>query len=168
MIRSFANAASRSSVHPELVGAGGSARFQERDPVVDIQQSLRRILESEDIFGKLFYDTFFARYPEAAKYFANTDMERQALVLTMALTLIVQYHLSAFSSVGQYLKHLGTRHHALNVPPEIYPKWRDAMIAALERFHDTEWSDELADEWQRAIEASTKPMLRGYDDHAGV
>jgi hemoglobin-like flavoprotein len=137
-------------------------------PPVDIQESLDRILKSEEIIGKTFYDVFFERHPQAAKYFTDTDMERQALMVTMALNLVRQYYSEGYSTVEAYLRHLGTRHYDHKVPPDVYPIWRDCMLETLAQFHDSDWSDELAAEWREAIDAVTKPMLEGYNRRTGV
>jgi len=135
---------------------------------VDIHQSLKRILQSEDIFGKAFYEVFFERCPQAAQYFEGTNMHRQELMVTMALNLVVQYYSNGYSSVEQYLQHLGTRHHDHSVPPELYPHWRDAMLATMEKFHEDDWNEELAEHWRTAIDAVVKPMMRGYDRRLGA
>ena len=135
---------------------------------MDIQQSLQHILQSKDVFGHAFYDVFFARHPEALEYFGDVDMNRQALVLTMALTVIQQYYTSKYPTVEQYLQYMGSQHHRRGVPPDFYPKWRDCMLEALEAFHGEDWHSDLSREWREAIELSTEPMLRGYEERTGV
>jgi hemoglobin-like flavoprotein len=135
---------------------------------VDIHQSLKSILASEQLFGERFYSTFFKRCPEAETHFDGIDMRRQALVLTMALTLIEQHFTHGYPAVEQYLQHLGSRHKERLVPPNTYPKWRDSMLAALADFHGEEWNDELARQWHEAIEGVSRAMLGGYDEHVGI
>lgn len=135
---------------------------------MDIHQSLQHILNSKDVFGHAFYDVFFSRYPEALEYFGDVDMKRQALVLTMALTVIQQYYSNNYSTVEQYLQVLGSQHHRRQIPPDLYPKWRDAMLEALESFHGKDWDPTLAREWRDAIEVGIEPMLRGYEERTGV
>lgn len=135
---------------------------------MDIHQSLQKILASDDLFGTMFYDTFFERCAEGKEYFAGMDMQRQALVLTMALTLIAQHHTHGYAAVEQYLRHLGGRHKDRTIPGELYPQWRESMLVALERFHGDDWSETLSDEWRTAIDGVSRSMLHGYDEHTGI
>jgi hemoglobin-like flavoprotein len=135
---------------------------------MDIEKSLKLILQSGDQFGASFYDIFFERCPKAAEYFKDTDMSRQSLVLTMALQLLAQYYANGFLSIKQYLQTIGTRHDDWGIPREMYTDWRDAMLAALEKFHGEQWNDALANQWREAIERATEAMFHGYDRRAGV
>jgi hemoglobin-like flavoprotein len=135
---------------------------------VEIQDSLKRILHSEQVFGAMFYEVFFERCPEAKDYFLETDMKRQALVLTMALTLVEQHYNNEFTAVEQYLQHIGYKHADRDIPKALYVPWRDAMMVALEKFLDGNWSEHLAEQWRDAIESVTETMFRGYDERMGV
>jgi hemoglobin-like flavoprotein len=135
---------------------------------VDIHQSLKTILDSDTLFGEAFYKTFFERCPDAKQYFDGINMERQALVVTMALTLIEQHYTNGYSAVEQYLRHLGNRHKERHVPPPLYPQWRDAMLAVLEDFHGEDWGEALAGQWREAIDGVSDSMLFGYDEHVGI
>lgn len=135
---------------------------------MEIQDSLKRILQSEQLFGTMFYEVFFERCPEAKKYFAETDMKRQALVLTMALTLIEQHYNHDFAAVDQYLQHIGNKHADRKIPQALYESWQEAMLATLESFFGGDWSEHLADQWRDAIESVTDTMFRGYDERMGV
>lgn len=133
-----------------------------------LRESLDQILQSETSFGELFYETFFSRCPEAAEYFRDVDMRRQALELTMALTLVEQYHAKGFSAIAQYLQQLGTRHSDLGIPRELHSDWRETLLATLAQFLGDGWSDTLQNEWRRAIDAGTKVMFLGYDHRVGM
>ena len=133
-----------------------------------IHESLEQIMKSERLFGKMFYETFFARCPEAADHFASVDMERQALVLTMALTLIEQFYTNGYPAIAQYLQHLGTGHSDKKIPQEMYADWRDAMLASLKEFHGDNWNDTLETDWSDAIGATTNAIFQGYDHRVGM
>jgi hemoglobin-like flavoprotein len=135
---------------------------------MEIQESLKQILASDRVFGEMFYEMFFERCPEAKPYFDVTDMDRQALVLTMALTLIEQNYNHGYAAVAGYLQHVGNRHADRAVPKSLYNPWREAMLSALERFHGDDWSDHLAKQWGDAIDAVTETMFRGYTERKGV
>jgi hemoglobin-like flavoprotein len=135
---------------------------------MEIKESLKKILESDRVFGEMFYEVFFDHCPEAKPYFAETDMDRQALVLTMVLTLVEQHYNNDFTAVDEYLQHIGTRHADRGIAKYLYTPWRDAILKTLEQFHGDEWSTHLAEQWGDAIETVTETMFRGYEERKGV
>jgi hemoglobin-like flavoprotein len=135
---------------------------------MDLGTSLEKILQSDHAFGELFYDVFFERNPDAKQYFQSTDMKVQALMLTVSLKLIGDYRRRGFAAIDQYIRVLGTRHADRTVPREMYPKWRDSLLVALEQFHDGDWNPSLAGEWRDAIDAISTVMFKGYDKRSGV
>ena len=130
---------------------------------MNIQDSLDKILNTQDVFGEIFYDVFFDQYPEAETYFRGMDMHRQALVLTMSLKLVEEYSLNGYLAIEKYLEYLGNKHSDRGIPKELYPKWRDSMLVALKRFHGDEWTDALGSEWRLAIDGASDVLFRGYD-----
>jgi hemoglobin-like flavoprotein len=135
---------------------------------MDISESLEVILESREPFGKSFYEYFLLNNPTVVPFFEGIDMARQELVLTMALSTIVQHYLKDHASIDHYMRHLGTRHHRWNIPPDLYPVWCDSMLATLKKFLGKEWNDELAGEWRAALEKASHTLLKGYDRHVGI
>lgn len=135
---------------------------------MNIHESVVRIMKSQDVFGEAFYEVFLGRYPEAQPYFSGIDMKRQALVLTMSVSLIEEYSSSGYPATEKYLKYLGSRHHRLAIPKDLYPKWREAMIETLQRFLGNEWTDELAAEWTNAINRCASVMFEGYSQRFSV
>jgi hypothetical protein len=85
------------------------------------------------------------------------------LVLTMALQVIGRCGDGGYSAVDQYLQYLGTRHSDRAIPQELYPKWRDAMLQTLERFHGDDWDAHLAQQWSQSIDTAAEIMFRGYE-----
>jgi hemoglobin-like flavoprotein len=129
---------------------------------MDIRDSLEHILQHKGIFGTQFYGVFFERCPEARQYFAGVDLMSQEVQLTMALTVMERYRAKGYPAMAAYLKYLGHKHNRRAVPPELYPKFGDALLEALERFHGADWSETLAGEWRDAIACTTQVMLMGY------
>lgn len=130
---------------------------------MDIAESLERIFDSTDLFGESFYDLFLTTYPEVQKYFEGIDMNRQAVMLTMALTLVEQYASSKYPATKKYLLHLGEVHRDRGIPPALYEQWRDAMLETLFQFHGDDWDQQLATQWREAIETAIEVMLQGYE-----
>jgi hemoglobin-like flavoprotein len=135
---------------------------------MNLEASLEKILESDHQFGELFYDVFFEQSPDAKQYFQGTNMKGQALMLSISLRLMGDYHKRGFSAIEHYLQMLGTRHADRKVPREMYPKWRDSLLATLEKFHGNDWDAALAEEWRAAIDAISVVMFKGYDQRTGV
>ena len=135
---------------------------------MEIAESLAKVLESRENFGSVFYEEFFSRFPEVVPHFEGVDMERQSLVLTMALSIIERYNDSTFGAIDHYLQHLGSAHHRRAIPAELYPKWIEAMLAALERFLGDDWNSELESEWRTALEKTSRTMLKGYERRVGI
>lgn len=135
---------------------------------MDIGESVSRVLASREVFGRSFYPEFFRRCPEARVHFEGLDMERQALAVTMALTLIEQHHRHAYPAVENYLEMLGHAHDHRGVPPGLYGPWSEAMLAALAAFHGDAWDEGLARQWRAALAGASRVMLEGYGRHGGL
>jgi len=129
---------------------------------MDIQESLRQILDGKEYVADLFYTVFLDHYPEVRRHFVHVDMRRQAVLLTMALQLVVQYYLHSFPAIEAYLKILGQEHCRRGIGPELYPKFREALLATLSRSHGQDWNEKLAQEWKQALELASERMLAVY------
>jgi hemoglobin-like flavoprotein len=138
------------------------------DNEMTIQESVLRILEKRDDLAALFYEEFFERHPEAKLLFAGVNLEYQTVLLTMALAVIEKHYQSGFPATAMYLKYLGHKHHQRAVPPELYPKWVESMLRALEKFHGQDWDAEVAGQWRAALERATEVMLLGYKEPVHV
>ena len=81
-----------------------------------------------------FYELFRNRQQFARNYFASVDMRRQSILLTMALITIESHYSYSYPGTEHYLNVLGHRHHEMGVKPDLYPKFRDCLIEALDNF----------------------------------
>jgi hemoglobin-like flavoprotein len=95
-------------------------------------------------------------------------MSYQAALLTMALLVIERHHTASYPATETYLRYLGTKHQTRGVPKQLFPHFRDALLATLERFHGDYWDAGLAGQWKQAIDGATKTMLKGYNEHFTV
>ena len=135
---------------------------------MDIDQSLERILSSQESLGDLFYDIFLTQYPEVKAYFEGLNLKRQAVLLTMSLTVIAQNYSNPYPATTKYLRYLGSKHHDRRIPTELYPKWAEAMLATLKEFHGDVWDDRLREQWAEAISQTAERMFEGYQEHFNV
>jgi hemoglobin-like flavoprotein len=130
---------------------------------MDLGVSVRQVLSAKDVFGEVFYEEFFRRCPEAKPHFGGTDMGRQALHVTMVLTVIQQYHNGGYPAVEKYLQHLGGQHRRRGIPMDLYPHFRSAMLSTLARFLGDDWDRELKSQWSLALDKTVRVMLHGYE-----
>lgn len=133
-----------------------------------IQDSLRRVLEKRDDLAALFYEVFFDRHPEAKPYFKDVNLKHQTVLLTMALMVVERHYKNGYLATELYLKYLGHKHHAREVPPELYPRWIESLLAALEKFHGPDWDAEAAGQWRAALDRATEVMMAGYHEPVHV
>jgi hemoglobin-like flavoprotein len=129
---------------------------------MQIQESLDRVLQNQGLLADQFYVLFLDRYPELRPYFHGVDMRRQALMLTVALMTVERHSLGRYPAAAIYLNYLGTRHSDRGVPREAYPKFRDALLETLARFHGKDWDPDLATQWGEALDRSWETMSAGY------
>ena len=116
-----------------------------------------------ELVTDLFYIKYLERYPELRDYFAAVDMNHQAVMLKMALTVTQQYYEHRYPAAEQYLFVLGQKHHLRQVPQSLYAEWRDCMLDTLQQFLADHWNATLEREWTEAINLATDVMHRGYD-----
>ena len=130
---------------------------------MDIEESVGKILRRGEDVADLFYAKFLGRHPEARAYFADVNLKRQAVLLTMALKLIEQYHVHGYPAMRSYLEVLGHRHRVrLIVPAEMYPPFGECLLETIREFHDGEWDEGLENQWREAIDGAIAVMLQDY------
>ena len=131
---------------------------------MNISESIHEILLRSDTFAALFYLAFLKDYPEVQQHFQGVDMKRQNLLLTVALMVVERHAGHRYSATTDYLHLLGQQHLRRNITPDLYPKWRAAMLGTLERFHGVHWDTALAGQWEKAIDSAIETMLMAYPD----
>ncbi len=136
--------------------------------MMNIHQSLQRILEGKDQLAAMFYDHFLTEYPEHRPLFARVNMARQQVLLTTTLMIVERFSSSPSPAVEQYLQYLGTKHHELDVPRSAYDQWTEAMLTTMQRFHGDDWSEDLGKQWRSAIENARDRMFQGYEERMTV
>lgn len=110
----------------------------------------------------MFYDEFLSACPAAKPYFDGLDLKVQARVLIASLQMVVACKLHNYPAALSYLTLLGNRHHRRNIPHELYPPFRDAMLLTLAKHHGDGWDEQLRAEWHDAFNVAIEAMLDGY------
>ena len=86
-------------------------RFQPiQGRIMDIAESGQAILTGNGAVSRLFYEKYLGRYPDVGRFFATTDMNHQAVMLRMALTMVEQYYRHRYEAMEEYLRIVGFRH----------------------------------------------------------
>ena len=134
---------------------------------MDIAESGRQILSGHGIVSRLFYEKYLQRYPEVGRFFAETDIVHQAVMLRMALTIVEQYYRCRYKAAEDYLRIIGFRHMRRGIAPDMYSEWRDCMLDSLEEFHGDDWNDGLEQQWTEAINLAVDRILEGYELEEG-
>lgn len=117
--------------------------------------------QSEKFF-RFFYERFVAKSPEIQEKFSHTDFERQIRMLKSSIAYMVNFFVS--KKDNEYLRRVAHLHsHAeLNIPPEWYHLWLDAMMEALlECYPDYNRNVELA--WRIVLSPGIEFMKFHYD-----
>jgi hemoglobin-like flavoprotein len=132
-----------------------------------LQKSVDKILHAPDL-GETFYQILFERFPDARPFFEKVDWKRQKIVLTMSVSVIAQHYLKGYPATRKYLAYLGTHHQQRGIPEQLFPSFREALLATLERVLGSDWSEELSREWAAAIDTATREMAAGYKERFTV
>jgi len=124
-------------------------------------ESLHRCAESEK-FVPAFYERFLASSLEIRLKFKNTDFRHQNRMLLRSLKLIA----AATAGEQEGLEELRLRAEThdrthLNIRPELYDFWREAIIATAREF-DSEWNETIEDSWQQILGHVIFHMTKHY------
>ena len=117
-------------------------------------------------FIDTFYDLFLAKSPEIAQKFVNTDFRIQKLMLRQSLLEMICFE-RGMSGTREEIERLGRSHRDLNITPEMYSMWLDALCEAVQQ-HDPEFTPELEQLWRQAMLKSINEMiLAGASEEPG-
>jgi nitric oxide dioxygenase len=116
----------------------------------------------------MFYERLLAQHADLREYFHHVDINHQAVLFTMQLSVIEAFHVRRATVAELYLQQLGTKHKNRGIPKEVYPRFSEVLLDTLEQFHGTDWSDDLRHQWREAIDSSVNKMLEGYEDRLPI
>jgi hemoglobin-like flavoprotein len=119
-----------------------------------ITASYHRARESGQLFDT-FYDLFLRKSPEIPPMFARTDFPHQKLMLRESILEML-----VFAQTGEgadEIDRLAQRHRQLNVKPDHYELWLDALCEALAT-HDPQFSSALDGLWRTAMRKGIEHM----------
>ena len=127
-----------------------------KDIYDQIVASFHRCRQSGEM-ADTFYEIFLRKSPEIASKFVHTDFARQKLMLKESLLEMLNFYCGV-ESVRQEIEQLGKRHHQLEVRPEHYELWLDALCETVAK-HDPEYRTELGELCREAMRPGIALML---------
>ena len=126
------------------------------EEVNDVTASYYRC-RGDRAFLDTFYDLFLSKSPEIRKMFAKTDFKIQKLMLRQSLLALICFD-RGIAGTREEIERLATRHKELEVKPEMYSMWLDALCEAIKK-HDPEYTPELEQNWRQAMRKSIDEMI---------
>lgn len=131
--------------------------LQPDDPAL-FHASLDRTMRHPE-FLQSFYRRFMDSSEEIAAMFKGRDMGRIQKKLIMTLQTVSE-HTEGQPGLAMYLELLGRIHQRLNITPEQFTLWRNALIETAEEC-DELFTPQLRGAWERAIDAVIERMRHG-------
>ena len=113
-------------------------------------------------FVDTFYERLLAKSKEVADKFRGTDFTRQKFMLRESLLAMLLFNLDSGDARVE-LERLGERHsrRGLNIRPELYDLWLDALCEAV-RKHDPAYTPDLEEQWRQAMRPAIELMIAAY------
>ena len=113
-------------------------------------------------FFDTFYDLFFAKSPEIAPKFANTDMEKQKQVLMASLLWVLRLYKNDPIARTEVEKLAQThRRDEYDIRPELYKLWLDALCESVSQ-HDPQYSPSLDASYRNVMRPGIELMRSKY------
>ena len=125
-----------------------------------VQNSFSRIVDAEQDFAEVFYDTLFANTPSARTLF-NGDMKLQRNKLKTTVALVVK-GMHKFDDLKNTIYDLGKRHVDYGVHPHDFPDVADALLKTFDKILD-DFSIDEEDAWKKALDAISGTMLEAWE-----
>jgi methyl-accepting chemotaxis protein len=107
-----------------------------------------------------FYARLFAAAPAVRPLFADSDLQRQKVMLLGALVLL-RKSLRDLDAIVPKLQELGARHVAYGAQPAHYPVVGEVLIASLAAVAGEAWRPRYERAWISAFEIVAGAMLEG-------
>lgn len=126
-----------------------------------VKQSYGRALGNPRLMAD-FYDTLMASHPGIAKMFANTDLQKQQLILKQSLSMAIlfpQDNLIAKHAMEKVRK--THAHDQLNIRPELYDYWLNSLLSVVKN-SDPDFSPELEGQWRMILNHTLSYIKEGY------
>jgi truncated hemoglobin YjbI len=125
------------------------------DALAAFHASLARA-SADPRFLDVFYDRFMAASPAIAAIFAGRDMARLKRKLGASLHLMT-LAIDGAPGADMYLGYLAQVHERLEIPPAMYDRWLDALVATAADC-DPAFDEALRAAWREVVGAGIRLM----------
>lgn len=142
---------------------GGAIMTPER--IERLKSSFSEVSAQPRLLAARFYKELFAAAPALRPLFP-ADMTSLQGHFEAALALVIR-NLEDMAVLQDSLRDLGAQHVQWGAKPEDYFIVRDALVRAIHEV-SASWTEELEEDWRRAITAIAVPMLQGAAVHTAV
>lgn len=124
--------------------------------------SFARCGEAGDEFFDDFYATLSERAPGIGAMFADVDMQQQNRLIRRGVEHLIEYAAGSEES-AEVLRRVGESHgcQGLNIAPELYPLWLDALMETV-RLHDPEANDDVESAWRVVARGGLDLIISKY------
>ncbi len=133
--------------------------FQDHDALHEMQRSLARVLDKEELFSSLFYNKLFSRHPGLRPLFER-GMAQQGVVLTHMLKGIL-YAMARPENLSLGLRELGRRHLRYGLKVEYFGPVKEIMLETLAELDDEEWDEPSQQAWNEVLDRILDGMAEG-------
>ena len=130
------------------------------EPLDDLMASFHRCRRDER-FVDSFYEIFLSKSPEIGRRFEHTDFKIQRLMLRESLLEMLCFDRGLAGSRDE-VERLGRRHHELEISPEMYSMWLDALCEAVQR-QDPDFTPALETRWRQAMQKGIDVMITSVE-----
>ena len=111
--------------------------------------SLARVTSSDDFFSR-FYDRFMGDSDDIRNIFRGKDTDRIHRKLKTSLEMLAD-NAEGQPGLTMYLDMLGSTHRRLQIRPEHFARWREALITTAAEA-DPQWDTRIRAAWERVID----------------
>ena len=142
-----------------------TAAIMPPEAVARLTRSFEEVSAKPRTLASLFYKELFTAAPQLRPLFPANMTSLQGH-FEAALALVVR-NLEDLSVLQESLRELGVSHVHWGAKPEDYPVVCESLVRAI-RVSSPSWTDELEQDWRRAISAIAVPMLQGAAVYTAV
>lgn len=126
-----------------------------------VRQSYGRCLQDSSFFDK-FYDRFLSSSDEIRVKFANTDFDKQKLLIKNGINMVIMFaneNKVAVNAINRIRdSHSSAR---MDIPPRLYDNWRTCLLETIKEC-DPKLEAECLKAWDEVMRLAITHITEGY------
>jgi hemoglobin-like flavoprotein len=130
-------------------------------PIAKVRSSFARCCGHDD-FIDTFYHCLVSEAPQTAPMFAETDMVTQDTLVRAGINHLIDCA-DGVVGIASKIREIGTKHDRdhLNVQPELYERWVDALVQAVTQCDD-QFDSHVEEAWRAVLRPGIDLMASVY------